>query len=74
MKMCPLSRNRPELCEAGLSSQMIDKQYCISPSYAKCPIYLIEVRQRNSNEFNNLILEEDNDHSISDNYCYALPR
>jgi len=43
--MCPTSNNRSKLCEASLSLLTIDKQYCISQSYERCPIYSIETRQ-----------------------------
>jgi hypothetical protein len=52
--MCPLKRNRLELCKDGLSSLMIEKQYCFIQSYERCPIYLIEARKKGSIENENL--------------------
>ncbi len=45
MQTCPLSTNRPQLCNAALSSLMIDKRFCLCQAYDRCPIYSIESHQ-----------------------------
>ena len=39
--MCPFCIIKPELCNSALSSLMIDKKCCLSPSYKRCPIFLL---------------------------------
>ena len=63
--MCPLKRNRLELCRDGLSSLMINKQCCFKQSYESCPICLIEARKRD--EFNHAVMKNDNHHNITEN-------
>jgi len=49
--MCPFIINKPELCEAALSSLMIDDKHCSSAAYKKCPLFLIN-KSRQDNGLN----------------------
>lgn len=40
--MCPLSINKAELCNAALSSRMINPSCCFNETYNSCAIYRIE--------------------------------
>ncbi len=42
--MCPLATKRTDLCNAALSSQMINMTNCRDEAYLKCPIYAIQAQ------------------------------
>jgi hypothetical protein len=44
---------------------MIKKEYCFRETYERCPLYLIEARKRD--EFNHVVLKNDNYHNITEN-------
>ncbi len=48
--MCPLRMNNPELCEAALSSHMIDRAQCVNGAYVNCAIYAIESQRSTDNK------------------------
>ncbi len=47
--MCPLRMNKSELCEAALSSLMIDRAQCVNGAYVECAIYAIESQRSSDN-------------------------
>jgi hypothetical protein len=40
--MCPLSVNKSELCNAALSSSMINESLCLNDTHYRCAIFAIK--------------------------------